>query len=184
MWAYAKRFVLLVMALSTISVALVACQTPAASGQAPDTSGGNVFRTPNPALATATPTFPPFTIGAWPSDYSPGNNAQLTIYVLCRVQPTNMTGPSTPPQPIPVTIVLGDPVNKQNTVQTDAHGLASWTFLLNDPTSGQPVVVTVYANWKGQTYKNQTFFTPSPTAKPTATAAPSATASPSVTASP
>jgi hypothetical protein len=87
MAASAKRYILMTMALFVMLVALVACQTTTpGSGASADSSGANVFRTPNTSLTSPTPTFPPFTIGAWPSNYSPGNDDTITIYVLCRVQ--------------------------------------------------------------------------------------------------
>ena len=179
-----RRFALLLVALSVLSVALVACQTPVPTSGG--TSSGISLITPLANAVSPTPTFPPFTIGAWPSNYSPGNPDTITIYVLCRVQDQSMQTPSQPPNPgVPVTILIGSPINQTATVTTGADGVAATTVAFSDPTPGIPVQVTVPANWKGVPYSNQTFFTPGATFTPTPkaktpTASPSA--SPSVTA--
>jgi len=171
---HAKQFALLVVAMSFIAVALVGCQvTGASSGN----SGGNtyVISTPNTSSNSPTPTFPPFTVGAWPSDFSPANNASITIYVLCRVQNQAMTGPAQPPsQALSVRIVLGSPIGTTYSGNTDANGLAAIPITFNDTTSGQPVTVDAYVTYNGVTYHAQTFFTPSPSA-PTPTVGPKGT---------
>jgi hypothetical protein len=174
---------LLVAALCIISVALAACQTSSESSAAPaDSSGANVFHTPNPSLASPTPTFPPFTVGAWPSNYSPGNNDTITIYILCRVQ-KDMNNPPLPPNPpVQVTVLVGDPVGGTHTATTDNDGLAAITFAYNDPQSGVPVVVSVQVTYGNQTYAAQTFFTPAPTRRPSPTPGPNQT--PTATATP
>jgi hypothetical protein len=183
MVASGKRFALLVAALVVVSVAFVACQatppTPSVGASA-DSSGANVFRTPNPSLASPTPTFPPFTIGAWPSNYSPGNDDSVTIYVLCRVQKDMNNPPQPPNPPVTVTVLVGDPVGGTHTAVTDLDGLAAVNFSFTDPQSGVPVVVSVSATYGNQTYTAQTFFTPAPATKPS----PSPSASPSTTATP
>src|SRR5262249_31603640 len=92
-----KRFALLVMMLSFLGVCLVACTAGGSDlGDSGGDSGIDGFKTPNPLLWTATPTFGPFTVGAWPSNYTPQNNDTVTIYVLCRTQPKDMTKPGQP----------------------------------------------------------------------------------------
>ncbi len=171
---HAKQFALLVVAMCVIAVALVGCQVAGASS----TSGSPstyVISTPNTSSNSPTPTFPPFTVGAWPSDFSPSNNANITIYVLCRVQNQSMTGPAQPPsQSLSVRIVLGSPINQNYSGATDATGLAAIPITFNDPSSGQPVTVDAYVTYNGVTYHAQTFFTPSPNA-PTPTTAPQGT---------
>jgi hypothetical protein len=184
-----RRFALLLVALSVLSVALVACQTPAVTGSSSSgTSSGISLITPPANASSPTPTFPPFTIGAWPSNYSPGNPDTITIYVLCRVQDPSMQTPAQPPNPgVPVTILIGAPLNQSATVTTGADGVAATTVAFSDPTPGIPVTVLVSATFNGATYSNQTFFTPGATFTPTpAKKTPVATssASPSVTASP
>jgi hypothetical protein len=172
MSAHAKRFALMVAALIILSIALVACQAPGTAVTAGPQSGNgvNVFRTPNSSLTSPTPTFPPFTVGAWPSNYSPGNNDNITIYVLCRVQDPTMNGPAKPPaQHLQVTIIVGAPVNQTYTGSTDNDGLAAIPLAINDSDSGRPVVVQASVNYGNATYTAQTFFTPAPAKPPTAT---------------
>ena len=102
--------------------------------------------TPNPGQLTPTPTFPPFTVGTWPSNYSPNNKDSITIYVFCRVQPSDMAGPSKPPNSLQVTVQVLDPVNKQFTGNTDNDGLAAVPITFDDQQSGKPVVVTAKKN--------------------------------------
>lgn len=170
MSAQVKRFALLMVALSVVAVALVACQAPTTPIQTSNNTGVTGFHTPIPGGGSPTPTFPPFTMGAWPSNYSPGNNDNITIYVMCRVQVAAMDKPSYPPPAgITVTISLNGPVGGTYSAPTDTSGLAAIPLQLNDPYSGQPVTVVATANYNGQTYSAYTFFTPNPTAKPTAT---------------
>jgi hypothetical protein len=171
MHTQARRFALLAAALLLLSVVLVACATPAAPA-APagnNTGGVNIFHTPNPNAASPTPTFPPFTIGAFPSNYSPSNNEHMTIYVLCRIQPQDLSGPPTPASGITVQVFVGAPINQSFTKATGNDGLAAIEFDENDPQSGLPVPVDVTVVYKGVTYHAETFFTPNPTAAPTAT---------------
>lgn len=186
MTAPAKRLALLVVALSIVAVILVACATPSSPLPAGNTNNGGVtgFHTPAPNNGQPTPAFPPFTIGAWPSNYSPGNNDALTIYVLCRIQDQSMTTPAKPAPGLTVTIILSGPSGGTYTGTTDQDGLASINFTINDPNSGQPVTVTATTNYNGQVYTAQTFFTPNPAAKPTTTANPGGTPSASPTDTP
>jgi hypothetical protein len=184
MSAHAKRFGLMVAALSILSIALVACQAPGSAVTAGPQGGNgvNVFRTPNSSLASPTPTFPPFTVGAWPSNYSPANNDNITIYVLCRVQDPTMNGPAHPPaQHLQVTIIVGAPVNQTYTGTTDNDGLAAIPMAINDSSSGKPVVVQATVNYGNATYLAQTFFTPAPNKPPTATPGSKGKPTPSVT---
>jgi hypothetical protein len=167
----AKRFALWVAACTLIAVVFVACATPSAATPNTDTGNGNgvnVFRTPS-APTPPTP-FPEFTIGAWPSTYSPNNNDNITIYVLCKVQDPQMQKPPTPAAYIDVT-VSPDGMNSVSG-KTDNSGLAAIPLSINNPNSGVPITVVVTARWHNVTYRNYTFFTPSPTAKPTATPKP------------
>lgn len=173
MSAQVKRFALLAAALSVIAVALVACQAPTTPIQSSNNTGVTGFHTPIPGGGSPTPTFPPFTMGAWPSNYSPGNNDNITIYVLCRVQVASMDKPSYPPPAgITVTISLSGPISGTYSAGTDSSGLAAIPLQVNDSYSGTPVTVTATANYNGQTYTAYTFFTPNPAAKPTATKKP------------
>lgn len=181
----ARRFVILLAALSSLSVTLVACQVTGASPSSGSSTGsGFTFTTPNPNSQSPTPTFPAFTIGAWPSNYSPQALDNITIYVLCRVQNPSMTGPASAPPPLTVTIQIGAPINKTMTGTTDANGLAAIPVSFSDPTPGTPVQVSVFTNWNGITYRNGTFFTPGATNTPTPKASPTPGVTPTVTATP
>lgn len=174
----AKRFGLMMIAVSLISIVLVACQSPSAPTGAQQGPGGvNVFHTPNPALDTPTPTFPPFTIGAWMSNYSPATKDTITIYVLCKIQDQAFTGPPRPAAGQGVTISIGPPINQANGVTTDGSGLGAWTLQINDNQAGVPVQVTVSTSYKGQSYSAATFFTPAPGGNATPTGNPSGTPS-------
>jgi hypothetical protein len=172
MEAPAKRFALLAVACALIAVVFVACAAPTAA-VTPNTNTGNgngvnVFRTPS-APTPPTP-FPEFTVGAWPSNYSPNNNDNITIYVLCKIQDPQMQKMPEPAKGITVT-VSPDGMNSVTGV-TDNSGLAAIPLTINDPNSGVPVTVTVTASYNNKVYQNHTFFTPSPTAKPTPTSKP------------
>jgi hypothetical protein len=177
----AQRLGLLLASCFLISVAVVACAAPQTGSPSSYSGGGsnNVFHTPNPSLNSPTPTFPGFTVGAWPSNYSPNNNDTLTIYVICRVQDPTMQQPPTPAVGLSVVLTFqaAGPaaVNLAPlSAQTGQDGIAAFMFHLNDPTSGVPIVVQASATYQGITYTAQTFFTPSPEAKPS----PSASAGP------
>jgi hypothetical protein len=189
MWVNTRRLGLLLASLLLIAVAVVACATPqptASTSSSSGENGANVFRTPNESLNTATPTFPGFTMGAWPSQYSPGNNDTITIYVICRIQDPTMLTPPKPASGVSVTITFNQ-MNGQNVnlssqvVQTGSDGIAAFTVQLNDPASGIPVQVLALTTYNGTPYTAQTFFTPNPlAATPTVTgqASPGATSGP------
>ena len=170
MSVHAKRFALLIISFGVIAVSLVACQTP---NSAANNSNTILIPTPNSANLTPTPNFPPFTIGAWPSNASPELSDSITIYVSCRVQDQSMQGPSQPPPAGQTVIVnIGDPIGGSYSKRTGADGYAAVDVSFNDPNPGQPVLVFVSTTWKGVTYQAQTFFTPGPRAPSTPTAQP------------
>ena len=164
----ARRFALLIIAFGIFATSLVACQTPNSANQG--SSNTILIPTQNASNLTPTPKFPPFTIGAWPSNFSPNLSDTVTIYVVCRVQDQTMQGPSHPPPAgLPVNINIGNPVGQQFNTRTTADGYATVTVPFNVSTPGQPIVVSVSAVWNNITYKGQTFFTPGPTTPPTPT---------------
>ena len=182
----ARRFAILAGALSVLSLALVACQASAVSGSGggASTGSGFTFTTPG-ANVSPTPTFPQFTIGAWPSNYSPNNPDTITIYVICRTQDQSMQTPAQPPNPpATVSILIGAPINQSATVTTGPDGIATTQVAFSDPQPGIPVIVTVTSTYNNATYSNQTFFTPGATFTPTPTPGPKKTpiATPAATA--
>ncbi|MGH2505476.1 MAG: hypothetical protein ACRDID_23440 [Ktedonobacterales bacterium] len=174
-----RRFIIMVVALGMLSVALVACQATAITPPGSGNSGQGSTLTFATAAANAvspTPTFPVFTIGAWPSNYSPGNPDTITIYVICRVQDPTMKSPAVPPNPgVTTTIFVEGAVNQTFTATTGSDGIATAQVAFSDPNPGVPVVVQVSATYNGQTYKNQTFFTPGATFTPTPAGGPNVT---------
>ncbi len=170
----AKRVALIALAIGVLAAALAACASP--TPPAPPATGGggvNAFHTPNPALQSPTPPVPGFTIGAWPSDYSPDASGSVTIYVVCRIQDSSMGSAPRPAAGQVVTINVGPPLNLAYNATTDNSGLANWQFTIVDKQYGQPVVVTVATNFQGKTYTANTFFTPSPVAPPSPSPGPS-----------
>jgi hypothetical protein len=166
----AGRGAVLVAALTVISVALVACSAGVTNPISNNALSASGFVTPNPAEYTPTPTFPPFTIGAWPSSYSPAVNDTITIYVIVRVQDKTMMTPPLPPStPVQVVAELSGPISATLTGTTGKDGIAAIPYVVNDPYVGQPVLVTVTANYQNQTYVATTFFTSGVSTAPTAT---------------
>jgi hypothetical protein len=175
----AQRLGLLFASFLLLAVALAACSTPAASTTTGSGTGdsGNVFQTPNPNLSSPTPTFPGFTVGAWPSNYSPNNNDNLTIYVMCRIQDPSMQNPPRPAPGVSVVLTFQNSGPASVNLQplqgtTGPDGIAAFNFPLNDPTSGVPIIVSASATFQGVTYTAQTFFTPNPDAVPSPSATP------------
>ena len=173
----ARTTLLAIISILLMAVALVACDASAGGGG----GGGNGaiagFKTPNPLLFTPTPTFPPFTVGVWPSNYSPGANDTVNFYVECRAQPPDMAGPSTPVAGLPVTITI-DGLSKSATGTTDTSGLAIVPISYTSAPAGQPLQVRARVTYQNHTYVAITIITPDVNNPPTATpggAAPTST---------
>ena len=180
----AKQVAFIALAIGVLAVALAACASPAPPAP-PSTSGGvNAFHTPNPALQSPTPAFPGFTIGAWPSDYSPAANGNVTIYISCRIQDPSMAAAPRAAAGQVVTVNVGPPLNLVQSVTTDNSGLGAWSLTIHDNQFASPVVVTVTTNYQGHTFSANTFFTPSPVAPPSPSPGGKPTGTPSPTPSP
>jgi len=163
-----KRLGVIATALGLMALALAACAGNPIN--TPSSAPNDItFTTPDVSQYTPTPQYPPFTIGAWVSNYSPNTNDTITIYAILRVQDLTMRTPAQPPPPQSVHVVIGPPVNTNLSGTTDQDGIVAIVFNVNDQTVGQPVDVYVTTSWKGQLYTARTFFTPSPSAAPTAT---------------
>jgi hypothetical protein len=177
----AKRIGLLMMALAFMAMVLVAC-TGGPAAITPNAGGGNLtFQTPDTAQNTATPTFPPFTVGAWVSNYSPNINDSITIYIICRVQDPTMATPPHPPAPgLAVRVILNGPINASLPGATGTDGIAAIPYVVNDPYVGQPVTIIVHVLYGGKDYQAQSFFTSGPGTPntPTASGTPKGTATP------
>jgi hypothetical protein len=171
----AKRFGVLLAALTLMTMALVAC-TAGPVGSSPSSSGDLTFQTPDLSQLTATPTFPVFTVGAWVSNYSPNANDVITIYVICRVQDQSMKVPSSPPAAgLPVQVILSGPISASLSGTTSSDGIVAIPYVVNDPYVGQPVTIRVHVNYGGQSYQAWSFFTSGPTTPNTVTPATSGT---------
>lgn len=167
-----RRLALMISALCLLSVALVACQSTGSTGSGNGASGAH-FTLTTPPPGSPTPTFPPFTIGAWPSNYSPNNPDTITIYIICRVQDQTMQTPAQPPNPpVTVNVLIDPPINQSFTATTGTDGIATVDVPFSVTTPGQPILVHVSAQWHGATYSNATFFTPGATFTPTPTGVP------------
>lgn len=177
MGVQARRFAIMVVALSVLAVGLAACQAAPVTPTGGSASGNTLTINTTPAAnVSPTPTFPPFTIGAWPSNYSPNNPDTITIYVICRVQDPTMQTPAKPPSPgVSVTIFVQGAINQTFTATTGADGIATAQVAFSDPNPGVPVTVQVTANYNNHTYSNDTFFTPGATFTPTPTLGPGVT---------
>jgi hypothetical protein len=163
----ARRWALLLLALATLAVSLLACQAPG-GGASQGNAGDIVISTPAGA-PSATPTAPPFTIGAWPSNTTPNAHDKITIYVICMVQDPTTGGPSKPAVGLRVQVNVHPPINRSYVATTSGDGMAKIRVTFSDPHPGQPVAVDVATTWQGVTYRRQTFFTPGPQAKPSPT---------------
>jgi hypothetical protein len=165
------RWALLLLASLTLAVSLLACQTPGTTGP---TSNGNtgaiVISTPASGSVSPTPTFPPFSIGAWPSNTTPNASDSITIYVICQVQDPKTGGPTRPAAGVRVQVNLHGPVNQSYAGRTGSNGIATIRVSFSVSQPGSPVFVDVSAIWQGVTYRRQSFFTPAPQAKPSPTA--------------
>jgi hypothetical protein len=172
----ARRVALLLATSACLALLLVACASTPTTSPSSGLSGGYVFSTPNPNAISPTPTFPPFTIAAWVSNYSPNPNDTVTIYVICKIQDPTMQTAGGPASGLTVTVNVGPPLNTTLTGVTGKAGIAAIPYSFNDPEVGTPVTLTVSANWQGQTYTNETWFTPGVTVPPTpGSATPSST---------
>jgi predicted small secreted protein len=163
----ARTTLLALISLVLIAVTLVACNASAGGG---GSDNGNIagFKTPNPLLFTPTPTFPPFTIGVWPSNFSPGANDTVNFYVICRIQPADMKGPATPAPGLTVTVDVVD-LGKSNSATTDSDGLAVVPISYTNAQSGQPLQARARVTYQGHTYLAITVFTPDVSTAPTVT---------------
>ena len=173
-----KRFALLLVAVAVLAVAFAACSAPATpAGALPGAGSGNVngFHTPNPTDGSPTPTFSPFTIGAWPSNYSPGTSDTVTIYAIARIQDPTMLTPPRPAPGVTITFIAQDPVNQTGSAQTGPDGIATWTLTFKDSPAGKPVTVDVSTTYLQQPHDAQTFFTPGVNLGPTPTPKPGST---------
>jgi hypothetical protein len=166
-----QRLGLLLVSFLLITMAVAACATSQAPTSYNSNSSGNQFQTPV-SLSSPTPPFPGFTVGTWPSNYSPSNTGSLTIYVICRIQDPSMQTPPRAAANVPVVLTF-QPAGPAAvnigamTATTGQDGIAAFTFQFTDPTSGVPIIVQATATYQGVSYTAQTFFTPNPEASPT-----------------
>ena len=188
MGMHIRRWALLLMALAFLAVALVACGLPG-NGYTLPSAGAAIMSTPNGGPA-ATPTFSPFTIGAWPSNSMPEAGDSVTIYVICQIQDPTMASPNKPAVGQTVYVQLLNPVNRTFKGTTGSDGIASVRVAYSHARANVPITIVVTSTWKGTTYQGQTSFTPASGAGSAAdgTPTPAATAtpeeSPSATATP
>ena len=164
----ARRWALLLPALAILTVSLLACQVPSQSAAQGNSISPTSLTMSPPAAgsASATPTFAPFTIGAWPSNAMPDANDRMVIYIICRMQDPTMTGPSTPSGGMKVRVRVLAPINRSYSGTTNGDGMASVPIAFTDAHPGPPVTVDVAATWHDMTYQSQTSFTPASGGQP------------------
>jgi hypothetical protein len=166
MATHPRRWTLLLLALATLVVSLVACQAPGGNPPSSNNTGAIIISTPVGDSASATPVFPPFTIGAWPSDTTPNASDTITIYVICQMQDPSMNTPSKPAVGLKVRVSILDPIDQSFTKTTGKDGIAIVNVTFKDSHPGAPVTVNVSTTWKGVNYTRQIYFTPAPQGKP------------------
>ncbi len=178
----------LLLPLATLTLCLAACQAPG-SGDSIVSIGAIVVSTAVAGPSAATPTLPPFTIGAWPSNTAPRDHESLTIFIICLVQDPATGGASGPAGELRVRVTLRTPISHTYSGTTGSDGIAIVPVKFDDAHPGLPVAVDVVTTWQGITYRGQTFFTPAPQDKSSPTpndagATPSPGTAVSLTASP
>lgn len=174
-----RQFLLLALAASVV-VLFSACSASLAND--PGTGQPTIALHTPAANLTPTPTAPPWTIGAWSSNPSPGVNDNIVIYVIFHVSSNGGTPRGV--QGASVNLFFhfpnGGPVAQLNSQggaqQTTPDGWAAFPITYTGLTAQQPIQVDVTVSYKGQNYAKAgaTFFTPLiPT--PTVTPSPSPT---------
>ncbi len=166
------------LALAACAVALFsACSASLANDPG---SGQHSFTLHTPAAnLTPTPTSPPQTIGAFPSNPTPKVNDSLTIYVIFHTSvnggtPRGVGGASVS---LSFHFYSGAPVAQLNgqggPQQTTQDGWAAFPITYTGLQPQTPVLVDVNVDYQGKTYQapHATFFTPvggssSPSPKP------------------
>ena len=111
-------------------------------------------------VVQAPQTLPPTTIatsqyqvGVWVSNYAPGTQDSIQIYVRVSENPT-------PVAHVPVTLVLqlGQTSSTFGPITTDSDGLAIFNASYSGATSGQPIYAIATASIGAQTVSGQTTF--------------------------
>lgn len=164
MASHNRRWVLLLPAIALVLVFLLGCQTPGRGDAA--YTGGLVISTPRTRVATPTPAFPPFTVGAWPSNSAPSTSDRLIIYVICRIQNAAASMASMPAVGIQVQVHISGPMNRSYVGTTQQDGIARVAIAFSGAQPGLPVLVEAVTTWQGATYQSQTSFTPAPYSSP------------------
>ncbi len=138
------------------------------------------LQTPNENL-TPTPTSPPETIAAYPSNPSPKTNDNITIYVIFHISSDGGTPRGVGGASVSVSFAFysGQPVTQIDSEvgaqQTTPDGWAAFPITFSGLQPQTPILVSVSVSYNGQTYQrpNATFFTPQAgSATPTPTATP------------
>jgi hypothetical protein len=160
MTSHNRRWMLLLPAIALVIVFLLGCQAPDRGDAA--FPGSLVLSTPHTRSASPTPAFPPFTVGAWPSNSAPGTSDHIIIYVICRIQNAAASMASTPAAGVQVQVHLSYPMNQSYVGTTQQDGIARVVVAFSGARAGLPVLVDAVTTWQGATYQGQTSFTPAP----------------------
>jgi hypothetical protein len=123
-----------------------------------------------PATLTPTPTFPPYTAGAWAATPAVGSSGILIIY-------GRFEHDSMPVANVPATIAIATPFSATITYRpsqqaTGSDGMVAYTLTFTNLPPKTPVTVTITFSFAGQTYAGNAFFANSLTAPPAPAKAP------------
>lgn len=152
-----QRFFLLLLAV--LAVLLAACSASLVNDPG---QGQGTIALHTPSLSP-TPTTPPYTIGAFASNPSPGTSDTVTIYVIFHFggKPQGQAGVSLFFHSYQGSGI--DQLNSQAGVrQTANDGWAAFTLTYTNLPNQSPVLVDVTVQYNGQSYQQHTaaFFTP------------------------
>lgn len=150
---------LFLLLLAVLAVLLAACSASLVNDPG---QGQGTIALYTPSLSP-TPTAPPFTIGAFTSNPSPGTSDTVTIYVIFHLggKPQGQAGVS-----LYFHTYGGGGIDQLNSQaggrQTANDGWAAFTLNYTNLPNQSPVLVDVTVQYNGQTYQQTkaTFFTP------------------------
>lgn len=162
-----RRWMLLLPAIALVVVCLLGCRAPSRGDAA--YTGDFALSTPAARLTKSMPAFPPFTVGAWPSNSSPSTSDSIIIYVICRIQNAAASMASTPAAGVQVQVRIAYPINHSYIGTTQQDGVARVAVAFSNAKPGLPVLVDVMTTWQGTRYQSQTSFTPAPLSSPSRT---------------
>jgi len=161
-----KRF--FTVLLAGISLILAGCGSVAVATPQPTPTPITIQQ--DTADLTPTPTFPPYTAGAWAND--PAVNTSGTVIIYAKFEHDAM-----PVANVPATISINTPPGATITSRaggeqaTSSDGMVAFPLSFSNLPAHTPITVTITFNYLSQSYSANAFFAASLTA-PTPTEAP------------